>query len=91
MFWINKKVRINDPKAETPLFTTGEIGHDNTIARHGIHGLYRLYNIAIPGSLLVEGDTNTIYLTQTISTSPFQGLMYDYIRLEGPTPQPSPN
>ncbi|PON85718.1 Rhamnogalacturonate lyase [Trema orientale] len=84
------EVRINDPKAETPLFTTGEIGHDNTIGRHGIHGLYRLYNISIPGSALVEGNTNTIFLTQTISTSPFQGLMYDYIRLEGPTPTPTP-
>ena len=74
-----KKVRINDDEA----FTTGEIGHDNTIARHGIHGLYRLFNIDVPGTVLVKGN-NTIFLTQTLCTSPFQGVMYDYIRLEGP-------
>ncbi|XP_015886044.3 uncharacterized protein LOC107421334 [Ziziphus jujuba] len=77
------QVRVNDPKGEPPLFTTSVIGNDNTIARHGIHGLYWLYNIEIPASLLVEGD-NTIFLKQTMNTSPFQGIMYDYIRLEGP-------
>lgn len=74
---------MNDPDAEPPLFTTGVIGKDNTIARHGIHGLYWLYNINIPASFLVEG-TNTIFLKQTMNTTPFQGIMYDYIRLEGP-------
>ncbi|KDP41508.1 hypothetical protein JCGZ_15915 [Jatropha curcas] len=78
------QVRINDPGTNPPLFTTGEIGHDNTIARHGIHGLYRLYSIEVPGALLVEGD-NTIFLTQALATGPLQGIMYDYIRLEGPT------
>ncbi|XP_048437462.1 probable rhamnogalacturonate lyase B isoform X2 [Pyrus x bretschneideri] len=81
------QIRINDSKADPPLFTTGVIGNDNTIARHGIHGLYWLYNIDIPGTLLVEG-ANTLFLTQTMSTSPlapFHGLMYDYIRLEGPS------
>ncbi|KAK3231102.1 hypothetical protein Dsin_002983 [Dipteronia sinensis] len=77
------QVRVNNPSQASPLFSTGEIGHDNTIARHGIHGLYRLFNVAVQGSLLVEGD-NTIFLTQTESVSPFQGIMYDYIRLEGP-------
>ncbi|XP_024026671.1 probable rhamnogalacturonate lyase B [Morus notabilis] len=76
------QVRINDAKAERPLFTTGVIGNDNTIARHGIHGLYRLFNIDVPGSVLVEGN-NKIFLTQAMCTSPFQGVMYDYIRLEG--------
>ncbi|KAK8505130.1 hypothetical protein V6N13_025996 [Hibiscus sabdariffa] len=76
------QVRVNDD-ADSFLFSTGQIGHDNTIARHGIHGLYRLYNVDIPGNLLLEGD-NTIFLTQQRSTSPFQGIMYDYIRLEGP-------
>ncbi|PON85719.1 Rhamnogalacturonate lyase [Trema orientale] len=77
------QVRINEPEAEIPIFTSGVIGKDNTIARHGIHGLYWLYNIDIPGSQLVAGN-NTIFLRRTNSTSPFQGIMYDYIRLEGP-------
>ncbi|PRQ20947.1 putative rhamnogalacturonan endolyase [Rosa chinensis] len=78
------QVRINDPDSENdPLFTTGQIGNDNTIARHGIHGLYRLYNVVIPSAQLVDGN-NTIFLTRELSVSPFQGIMYDYIRLEGP-------
>ncbi|XP_021832185.1 probable rhamnogalacturonate lyase B [Prunus avium] len=77
------QVRINDLRASNPHFSTGPIGNDNTIARHGIHGLYRLYNVDVPGVQLVEGN-NTIFLTRTLSTSPFQGIMYDYIRLEGP-------
>ncbi|PPS03515.1 hypothetical protein GOBAR_AA17149 [Gossypium barbadense] len=76
-------VRVNDPKSDPPLFTTGEIGHDNTIARHGIHGLYRLYNIDVAGVELVEGE-NIIFLTQAMNTDPLQGIMYDYIRLECP-------
>ncbi|PQP94612.1 putative rhamnogalacturonate lyase B [Prunus yedoensis var. nudiflora] len=76
------QVRINDLRASNPHFSTGLIGNDNTIARHGIHGLYRLYNVDVPGVQLVEGN-NTIFLTRTWSTSPFQGIMYDYIRLEG--------
>ncbi|KAB5568800.1 hypothetical protein DKX38_002593 [Salix brachista] len=81
------QVRINDPKAK-PLFSSGLIGKDNSIARHGIHGLYWLYGIDVPGARLVEGD-NAVFLTQPRSTSPFQGIMYDYIRLEGPPPPSS--
>ncbi|OVA15246.1 Rhamnogalacturonate lyase [Macleaya cordata] len=81
------QVRVNEEKANPPHFTTGLIGKDNSIARHGIHGLYWLYNVDIPGARLVNGD-NTIFLTQPRSTSQFQGIMYDYIRLEGP-PQAS--
>ncbi|KAJ7958894.1 Rhamnogalacturonate lyase family protein [Quillaja saponaria] len=77
------QVRINDEKANRPLFSSGLIGKDNSIARHGIHGLYRLYNVDVPGARLVEGD-NTIFLTQARGNSPFQGIMYDYIRFEGP-------
>ncbi|XP_038715580.1 probable rhamnogalacturonate lyase B isoform X1 [Tripterygium wilfordii] len=77
------QVRVNDPEPSPPLFSTGNIGHDNTIARHGIHGIYRLYSVVIPGGQLVEGE-NTIYLTQAMASSPFEGIMYDYIRLEGP-------
>ncbi|KAJ4851073.1 hypothetical protein Tsubulata_009590 [Turnera subulata] len=68
------QVRINDFEADPPLFTTGETGHDNTIARHGIHGLYRLYNIEVPGSQVVEGE-NIIFLTQAMSTGPFNGVI----------------
>ncbi|KAJ4701499.1 Rhamnogalacturonate lyase family protein [Melia azedarach] len=77
------QVRVNDPNTNRPLFTTGLIGRDNSIARHGIHGLYSLHHVSIPGSRLNEGE-NTIFLRQPRCTSPFQGIMYDYIRLEGP-------
>ncbi|XP_030542774.2 probable rhamnogalacturonate lyase B isoform X1 [Rhodamnia argentea] len=82
------EVRINDPQANPPLFSSGVIGHDNTIARHGIHGLYRSYVVDIPGAQLAAGD-NTVFLSQTMSTSPLQGIMYDYIRFEGPPPSPN--
>ncbi|KAI4308657.1 hypothetical protein L6164_031712 [Bauhinia variegata] len=78
------QVRINNSEANPPLFSSGIIGKENTIARHGIHGLYWLYSIDIQGTLLVQGN-NSIFLTQARSTSPFQGIMYDYIRLEGPS------
>ncbi|KAK9097004.1 hypothetical protein Sjap_022501 [Stephania japonica] len=82
------QVRINDATSNPPHFTTGLIGKDNTIARHGIHGLYWLYSIDVPSTQLVEGD-NTIFLTQLRNQTPFQGLLYDYIRLEGPSnPKP---
>lgn len=77
------QVRVNDEKAVRPLFTTGNIGKDNAIARHGIHGLYWLYTVNVPGNLLHPGK-NTIFLTQTRTSMPFNGFMYDYIRLEGP-------
>lgn len=77
------QVRVNDPNSNRPLFTTGLIGRDNAVARHGIHGLYWLYNVDIAGSKLIEG-VNTIDLTQPRCQSPFQEILYDYIRLEGP-------
>ena len=77
------KVRINNPDAPTPHFTTGLIGKDNAIARHGIHGLYWFYSVAVSGSLLEKGR-NVIFLSQTRGSSPFYGIMYDYIRLEQP-------
>ncbi|XP_031249886.1 probable rhamnogalacturonate lyase B isoform X1 [Pistacia vera] len=77
------QVRINDANAVKPHFSTGLIGRDNAIARHGIHGLYRFYSIKVPSNKLYRGN-NTIYLTQSRSKSPFQGILYDYIRLEGP-------
>ncbi|KAK4274200.1 hypothetical protein QN277_017463 [Acacia crassicarpa] len=77
------QVRVNDPKAARPVFSSGLIGRDNSIARHGIHGLYWLFTVDISGARLVEGD-NTFFLTQSRAGGPFVGIMYDYIRLEGP-------
>ncbi|OVA03491.1 Rhamnogalacturonate lyase [Macleaya cordata] len=77
------QVRFNDENVFPPHFTTGTIGKDNAIMRHGIHGLYWLYNIDIPSNLLVRGN-NTVFLTQSRSSYPFQGIMYDYICLESP-------
>ncbi|KAL1569708.1 rhamnogalacturonan endolyase [Salvia divinorum] len=76
------QVHINNPNSR-PQFSTGMIGRDNALARHGIHGLYHLYSIAIAGTLLVDGN-NTVFLSQTRNLGPFRELMYDYIRLEGP-------
>ncbi|KAK7361044.1 hypothetical protein VNO77_03070 [Canavalia gladiata] len=77
------QVRFNDPRASRPHFATGRIGGDNAIARHGIHGLHRLFSISVPSEHFVKGQ-NTIYLTQAKAINPFQGVMYDYIRLERP-------
>ncbi|KAF1871983.1 hypothetical protein Lal_00012202 [Lupinus albus] len=77
------QVRFNDPSINPPHFTTGQIGEDNSIARHGMHGLYWLYSINVPSDHFVKGK-NIIYLTQIRATTPFQGVMYDYIRLERP-------
>ncbi|KAK8988772.1 hypothetical protein V6N11_030148 [Hibiscus sabdariffa] len=77
------QIRFNDRDAVQPSFTTSRIGYDNAVARHGIHGLYRLYSINIPGNRFGEGD-NAIFLTQTRSHGSFDAVMYDYIRLEAP-------
>ncbi|XP_024964825.1 rhamnogalacturonate lyase B-like [Cynara cardunculus var. scolymus] len=77
----NIQVRINDLH-KLPLFSTGIIGRGNAIARHGIHGLYWLFNIEIPGTNLYTNGVNCIYLTQANNGSRFQGVMYNYIRLE---------
>lgn len=78
------EVRVNNPSVEVEaLFSTGQIGKDNSIARHGCHGIYRFYSVAIDGEKLLEGD-NTLYLRQANSGKPFIGILYDYIRLEGP-------
>ncbi|XP_055832433.1 uncharacterized protein LOC129901315 isoform X1 [Solanum dulcamara] len=78
------QVRFNDPETDAPHYTTGLIGKDNAIAIRGIHGIYRLYTINVPGSLLSIG-TNIMYLTQSRGDKPFRGIIYDYIRLEGPS------
>ncbi|KAK9069437.1 hypothetical protein SSX86_011341 [Deinandra increscens subsp. villosa] len=77
------QVKFNDGRGAYPPFTTGLIGRDNAIARHGIHGLYWLYSINVLHSQLLAGR-NAMYITQTRGSSPFKGVMYDYIRLEKP-------
>ncbi|KAJ1380209.1 Rhamnogalacturonate lyase [Sesbania bispinosa] len=77
------QVWFNGQSANRPQFTTGVIGGDSVIARHGIHGLHRLYSIDVGSDHLVKG-MNTIYLRQSRAQDPFQGVMYDYISLESP-------
>jgi rhamnogalacturonan endolyase len=65
-----------------------DMGDDNAITRHGIHGMQRSLEFAIGGYLLRQGD-NTIGLkliSQQGQEGPAMvaGVMYDYIRLEGP-------
>ena len=80
---LNGQVRFNDPSVYRPLFDTMQIGKDNAIARHGIHGLYHLFSVDVPPKLLQDGE-NVLYLTQRKATSIFTGVMYDYLRLEEP-------
>lgn len=80
---LNFQVRFNDAGVDPPHFATGRIGGDNAIARHGIHGLYWLFSIDVPSNVLVKGQ-NVVYLKQSRAINPFQGVMYDYIRLERP-------
>ncbi|ERN17403.1 hypothetical protein AMTR_s00037p00213030 [Amborella trichopoda] len=77
------QVRVNDQNESQPLFGISGVGGDNTIARHGIHGVYRLFSIDVISSLLVEGD-NTIFLTLAKGGDEFLGVLYDYVRLESP-------
>ncbi|KAG6555730.1 hypothetical protein Mapa_002969 [Marchantia paleacea] len=76
------QVRVNDPSAK-PVYETPAFGKDNAIARHGIQGLYVLYSVDIPAADLKKGD-NSIYLTQRKASGPYNGVMYDYLRLEAP-------
>jgi rhamnogalacturonan endolyase len=77
------QVCFNEQDRPVPHFNSRMFGRDNTIARHGIHGLYWLFNIDVSSAWLV-GGMNIIYLKQPKNQSPFQGIIYDYLRLEGP-------
>ncbi|CAN1351855.1 Rhamnogalacturonate lyase [Linum perenne] len=86
----NTYVYVNDVNAKRPHYMTGNVGTDNAIARHGNHGLYRYFNGTLPGNLFVKGK-NTLFLRPAKSTPYiFAGVMYDYIRLEGPPAAPIP-
>ncbi|KAL8160461.1 hypothetical protein V2J09_001998 [Rumex salicifolius] len=77
------QVRFNDYAKNKPHFTTKLFGKDNAIARHGIHGLYKLFSVDVLATWLRPGN-NILYLTQTRYKSQIDGVMYDYIRFEGP-------
>ncbi|KAF9591087.1 hypothetical protein IFM89_001431 [Coptis chinensis] len=70
------QVRVNDPKANPPLFSSGVIGKDNSIARYGIHGLYWLFNADVPGAQLVEGK-NTMRVGSPMKTFMEAAMAYD--------------
>ncbi|CAN6381333.1 unnamed protein product [Urochloa humidicola] len=83
------QVQVNGGAREgSGLFTTPAMGDDNSIARHGIHGLQWSLEFAIPGHQLLQGDNAIdMKLAQTGPAAPAKiaGVMYDYIRLEGPS------
>ncbi|XP_052138399.1 probable rhamnogalacturonate lyase B [Oryza glaberrima] len=73
-------------RADEALTTAAAFGDGNAIARHGAHGVQWSLEFAIKGYMLVEGEEeNVVFITQTRALSPFFGVMYDYIRLEGPS------
>ncbi|KAI3832910.1 hypothetical protein MKW92_013118 [Papaver armeniacum] len=74
------QIQLNNLNTEIPHFTTGGMRKDNAIARHGIHGLYLLFNVDVKSDWLKDGE-NTIFLSQVKGEGPFQGIMYDYIRM----------
>lgn len=71
-------------KDEGMVFEVMNLGNDNTICRHGIHGLYRLFSIDVSSSLLIKGD-NSIFLTQARGGDALCAILYDYLRLEAPS------
>ncbi|KAI4979141.1 hypothetical protein ZWY2020_015894 [Hordeum vulgare] len=77
------KVQVNGATGKGS-FVTPVFGDDNAIARHGEHGRWWSFEFPIDGRLLVQGE-NTISVTQARALSVFVGVMYDYIRLEGPS------
>ncbi|KAG2562089.1 rhamnogalacturonate lyase-like isoform X4 [Panicum virgatum] len=82
------QVQVNDGGGGGGVFTTPVMGDDNAIARHGIHGLQWSLEFAIGGHLLLQGD-NAIDIKVAGAGGPaadrIAGVMYDYIRLEGPS------
>lgn len=82
MLHFHDKVRLNKPIGEAD-FKTNLFGDGNAIARHGIHGFQWNYEVPIDGALLIQGE-NTLYLKQSKDDFMFSGIMYDYIRFEGP-------
>ncbi|KAK4371586.1 hypothetical protein RND71_011061 [Anisodus tanguticus] len=74
------QIRINVQDTDVPHFTTGSIGRDNAIARHGIHGLYWMYSIDVPSDFLAIGK-NIIFLKQSRGSSPWSEVMFRHYGL----------
>ncbi|KAK6133372.1 hypothetical protein DH2020_032882 [Rehmannia glutinosa] len=79
----NLEVHVNQMNAEQLVFQVTNLGADNTVCRHGIHGLYQLLSVDITSTLLTTGD-NCIFLSQARGGDALCGILYDYIRLEAP-------
>ena len=77
------QLSVNKSDFRKSVFDTMQYGRDNAIARHGIHGLYKLWTIDVDPRLLVVGS-NSFYLRQRKAFGPFTGVMYDYLHLEAP-------
>ncbi|KAK1375118.1 Rhamnogalacturonan endolyase [Heracleum sosnowskyi] len=77
------EVYVNHRDNNHQVFEVQMLGMDNAVCRHGIHGLYRLFNIDISSELLTMGD-NSILLTQAREGDALCGVLYDYLRLEAP-------
>ncbi|OWM85559.1 hypothetical protein CDL15_Pgr028982 [Punica granatum] len=78
------QIHVNQMDSEHLVFQVLNLGTDNTVCRHGIHGLYRLFTVDIPSSLIQKGD-NSIYLSQARGGDALCGILYDYLRLEAPS------
>ncbi|XP_021303662.1 uncharacterized protein LOC8066570 [Sorghum bicolor] len=79
----NLKVQVNSGAGAGAGGEVNLLGDNNAIARHGIRGTQWSLDMDVKGHLLNQGD-NTIYINQTTPYQ-FAGVMYDYIRLEGPS------
>ncbi|KAL5224872.1 hypothetical protein ABZP36_011511 [Zizania latifolia] len=77
------QVRVNNGESVPAAAAAAPFGDDNAIARHGVHGVQWSLEFAVKGCMLEQGVDNVVYITQTRASSPFVGVMYDYIRLEG--------
>nr|XP_017237060.1 PREDICTED: probable rhamnogalacturonate lyase B isoform X2 [Daucus carota subsp. sativus] len=77
------EVHVNHRDNHHQVFEVQMLGMDNAVCRHGIHGLYRLFNIDVSSELLTVGD-NSILLTQAREGDALCGVLYDYLRLEAP-------
>lgn len=78
---------VNKIDPAKPHFDTLQYGRDNAVARHGIHGLYKVWTIDVNANLLQVGQNN-FFLTQRKATGPFTAVLYDYLRLEAPSSSP---
>ncbi|KAI9198148.1 hypothetical protein LWI28_011033 [Acer negundo] len=65
------------------VFQEMNLGMNNTVCRHGIHGLYELFIVDVSSSLLIKGD-NSMFLVQARGGDSLCGVLYDYLRLEAP-------